>query len=340
MAQSLKRYLDRHRIVRSRNVDVVQAFLHGKGFEIDVASRDVRQLDVCINCAVLPSLSVGYLQNGTPAVTRSRYGPSDYQIMLPIRDPLDARIDGQDVLCGPWRAVVSSPHHNYWAMAHGRGARFRICISERAIREQLGALLCDLPLMPLEFTSAMDLTDGFGRRFARHILTAIDDFEQTNSIMASPMTVASFEQFIISELLLCHPHNYTKALQQLNRSIAPRDLKRAIEYMHANLEAPLTIERIAATAGVAGQTLFKHFRDTYGISPMRYVRNLRFERAHQDLLKAGAESKITEIALRWGFAHLGRFAVEYRERFGESPSETLARSSRSPQPRVLKIGTS
>jgi AraC-like DNA-binding protein len=325
MAQSFRRYLDRHRIVRSRDVSVVQAFLHGKGFEIDVASRDANRLDVCINCAVLPSLSVGYLQNGTPAVTRSRCGPSDYQILLPIHDPMDARIDSRTILCGPWRGVVSSPHRDYWAMAHGRGARFRICITEQAIRDQLAALLSDLPVTPLEFASAMDLTDGFGRRFARHILSAVDDFEQTNSIMASPTTVTSFEQFIVGELLLCHPHNYTKALEHLNRSIAPRDVKRAIEYMHANLEAPLTIERIAVTAGVAGQTLFKHFRDTCGISPMRYVRNLRFERARQELLKAGAGSKISEIALRWGFAHLGRFAVQYRQRFGESPSETLGK---------------
>ena len=253
--------------------------------------------------------------------------------MLPIH-PMDVRIDGQNVLCGPRRGVVSSPHRNYWAMAHGRGVRFRICITEQVVREQLATLLGDLPVMALEFASTMDLTIGFGRRFARHILAAIDDFEQTNSIMASAMTVTSFKQFIISELLLCHPHNYTKALERRNRSIAPRDVKRAIEYMHANLEAALTIERIAATAGVAGQTLFKHFRDTYGISPMRYVRNLRFERAHEELLKAGAGSKITEIAFRWGFAHLGRFAVEYRQRFGESPSETLARRSRSPQPLV------
>jgi AraC-like DNA-binding protein len=256
---------------------------------------------------------------------RSRYGLSDYQILLPIHDPMDVRSHGQNILGGPWRAVVSSPQSIFWATTYGRGARFRICITERAVRDQLAALLGDLPIMPLEFASAMDLTTGFGRRFARHILTAVDDFEQTNSIMASPTTVVSFEQFIVGELLLCHPHNYTKALERLNRSIAPRDVKRAIEYMHANLEAPLTIERIAATAGVAGQTLFKHFRDTCGISPMRYVRNLRFERARQELLKAGAGSQISEIALRWGFAHLGRFAVEYRQRFGESPSETLGR---------------
>jgi AraC-like DNA-binding protein len=325
MTQSAKRYMDRHRIVRSQDMYVVQAFLHSKGYEFDVASRDVSGLDVCINCAVLPSLSVGYLQNGTPAVTRSLPDPSDYQILLPIQDPMEAHTGGQSIVCSPQRAVVSSPGRDYWARAHGRGARFRICISEQAVHEQLAGLLGDVLASRLEFASAMDLTNGFGRRFARHILVAVDDFERTNSIMASRITTTSFEQFIISELLLYHPHNYTQALEHLKRSIAPRDIKRAIDYMHANLDAPLTINGIATTVGVGGQTLFKHFRDTYGISPMRYVRNLRFEKARQELLNAKAGARVTEIASRWGFGHLGRFAVEYRSRFGERPSETLAR---------------
>jgi AraC-like DNA-binding protein len=197
------------------------------------------------------------------------------------------------------------------------------------MRDQLSGLLGHAPVRPLEFAPAMDLTGGFGSRFARYILAAADDFERTNSILSGPISVTSFEQFIICELLLYHPHNYTKALQQLDRSIAPRDVKRAIDYIQANLDSPLTVGRIAAAAGVPGQTLFKHFRDSHGISPMRYVRDLRFGRARQELLNARAGASITEIASRWGFSHLGRFAVEYRLRFGETPSQTRARRSSS-----------
>jgi AraC-like DNA-binding protein len=331
MAASGKRYLDGHRIIRSQDLDVVRAFLHNKGFDIDVANRDVGRLDYCANCVVLPSLSVGYLQIGTLAVMRTLPGPSDYQILLPIQDVMEARTGGHSILCDAQRAVVSSPDGGWWSRTHGLG-RFRICITEQAVHQQLAALLGDVPMRPMEFASAMDLTGGFGHRFARHVLTAVYDFERTNSIIASQLTVTAFEQFIISELLLCHPHNYSAALERLRCAIAPRDVKRAIDYMHANLDTPLTIHSIATTAGIAGQTLFKHFRDTYGISPMRYVRNLRFERVRRELLAAKTGATITEIASRWGFAHLGRFAVEYRLRFGESPSQTLARrapSSRS-----------
>jgi AraC-like DNA-binding protein len=321
--QSAKRYLDRHRIVRTRNMDAAQEFLHSKGFELDISSRDAVDLDVCINCAILPNLSIGYLQNGIPATIRSLSSKTDYQVTLPIQDAMEAHAAGQSVPCGPLRAVVSSSQSEYWARSVGGGRRFRVCITEQAVREQLGAMLGYAPMGHLEFAPGMDLTKGFGRKFARYILAAVDDFERTSSIMGSPLTVAAFEQFIVGELLLYHPHNYSNALSRLDRSIAPRDVKRAIDYIHANLESPLTISRIATTAGVPGQTLFKHFRDAHGISPMRYVRNLRFERARKELMDARPGARVTEIASHWGFSHLGRFAVEYRLRFGESPSETL-----------------
>lgn len=324
MTHPAKLYMDRQRIVRTQNIDAAQAFLHGKGFELDVARRDLGSIDLCINCAVLPGLSVGYLQWGVPAINRSLTGLEDYQVILPI-DPMEARIGGQTVLCGPQRATVSSPRHDYRAETGGLGARFRICISERAVGEQLTALLGEVPARPVEFARAMELTTGFGNQFARYILAAANDFEHANSIGASAIATTSFEQFIVCELLLRHPHNYSEALMRLKRTIASRDVKRAIDYMHANLEAPVTIADISSTAGVAGRTLFKHFQDTRGVSPMQYLRNLRFEKAKQELLNAQAGMSVTEIAARWGFGHLGRFAVEYRKRFGESPSETLRR---------------
>jgi transcriptional regulator GlxA family with amidase domain len=67
-----------------------------------------------------------------------------------------------------------------------------------------------------------------------------------------------------------------------------------------------------------------------GVSPASYMHNVRLERAHEELLMVQPGDGVTvgDVALRWGFQHAGRFAVYYRQRFGESPSETL----RSSQP--------
>ena len=61
---------------------------------------------------------------------------------------------------------------------------------------------------------------------------------------------------------------------------------------------------------------------------MRYLRTARFESVRDELRRCEPEMCVTDVAIRWGFEHMGRFAVEYRKRFGESPSQTLGKRRR------------
>ena len=61
---------------------------------------------------------------------------------------------------------------------------------------------------------------------------------------------------------------------------------------------------------------------------MRLLKTTRLDGARSELLKADSDSvSVTDIALKWGCQHLGRFSVEYKQRFGESPSATLQHRS-------------
>ncbi len=72
------------------------------------------------------------------------------------------------------------------------------------------------------------------------------------------------------------------------------------------------------------------FRTNLEVAPLVYLRGVRLDRAREELLDAGGSTAmVSEIAQRWGFAHLGRFAGYYAERFGEHPSTTLRRSRRA-----------
>jgi TolB-like protein len=86
-----------------------------------------------------------------------------------------------------------------------------------------------------------------------------------------------------------------------------------------------SIKELAAACGVAPRTLQKHFRRFVGRTPREVQWALRLERARRDLLLALPDASVTDIALRWGFRHLGRFAILYRRRYDESPSATLRR---------------
>ena len=173
----------------------------------------------------------------------------------------------------------------------------------------------------------MNLMKGYGRSLAQQISLAIGDFERVGAWRWNAITTGLFEDFIMCRLLLAHPNNYSQLLWRRQRSLTPRDLRRAIEYMDVNLAAPITIADIAEASAVAGRTLFQYFRDFRGTSPMRHLRDARFYRVRQALCEAESGESVAAIARTWGFSHMGRFAVEYRKRFGESPSQTARKRS-------------
>lgn len=105
--------------------------------------------------------------------------------------------------------------------------------------------------------------------------------------------------------------------------VTPRCVRMVEEYLVAHCDRPLTPEALALVAGVSVRSLYLGFQRYRGVSPMRLLHEVRLRRAHEDLLQAPPGTRVTDVALRWGLGHLGRFSQDYREAFGESPSETL-----------------
>ena len=81
---------------------------------------------------------------------------------------------------------------------------------------------------------------------------------------------------------------------------------------------------LAEIAGVSVRRLQQGFREYVGQTPFHYLHDVRLERAHADLVNSGPSTTVTDIALRWGIMHMGRFAADYRRKYGRAPSHTLA----------------
>lgn len=104
-----------------------------------------------------------------------------------------------------------------------------------------------------------------------------------------------------------------------------RALWRVESSLAENTRRRLSIRDLSLTAGVSVRTLELLFREELGVSPKRYLRAYRLNNVRRTLQNAnGRPVAIGEIADRWGFTHLSQFAADYRELFGERPSETLA----------------
>jgi AraC-like DNA-binding protein len=319
-------FLDQHRIFHSRDVEETRAYLGNKDFSLDIKHRHAPDLDVRVNGFFLPGLYVGYIRYGSPVTISAPSAHDDYWIQLPLRGQLEVSLGADSLECSASRGAIASPMLDDCRLRSDQGGtRIQLALRKPALMAHLSALLGRPPAEPLIFAPAIDLTSGYGRSLARYVLAALEDADHGASVLSNPTTAAAFEQFIFTGLLLSHPHSHSEALQRLERPIVPRDVRRALDFMEARLDAPVMFAQIVEAAGVPGRTLLKHFRDWRGTSPMRYLRDARLEKVRDALLRAGPEQSVTAIAMNWGFAHMGRFALEYRRRFGESPSRTLRR---------------
>ncbi len=149
--------------------------------------------------------------------------------------------------------------------------------------------------------------------------------EHTSGVLSTPLAAAHFEQVLISGLLSAQPNNTLLAAS----GTAPptsRTVRRALNLISARPEHPWRVAELATEVEVSPRTLQQAFQRERGTSPLEELRRSRLVRAHADLLAGSPESTtVTEVACRWGFFHLGRFAQTYRASYAESPSQTLAR---------------
>ena len=90
---------------------------------------------------------------------------------------------------------------------------------------------------------------------------------------------------------------------------------------------PVSIRELCHAAALNQRTLLRAVRAVHGLTPCHYLRGIRLAEARQAFLCVDTRSTVTEVALRFGFRELGRFAVIYRAKFGESPSDTLRRTT-------------
>lgn len=105
-------------------------------------------------------------------------------------------------------------------------------------------------------------------------------------------------------------------------TVRPRIVSRVLDALEADPARDWTAADLAREAGVGIRRLQQGFQRYLGTTPMQHLLGIRLARVHTDLL-AGTDPTVADVAFRWGFTHLGRFAAAYRERYGVAPSQTL-----------------
>jgi AraC family transcriptional regulator, ethanolamine operon transcriptional activator len=90
-----------------------------------------------------------------------------------------------------------------------------------------------------------------------------------------------------------------------------------------HLDEPVTVTQLCEVTNVSRRTLQYSFESILGISPIQYLRISRLNGVRRSLVQAQHGQAVSDIAAQWGFWHLSQFAKDYKQLFGEQPSQTL-----------------
>lgn len=161
----------------------------------------------------------------------------------------------------------------------------------------------------------------------RHAIDHLDQYVLADpAAMASPLIVATASRYLAACVLATFPNSGLSEVTAADRTGAgSMVVRRAVAYIETYAGMNISPADIAAAAHITVRGLQYAFRRHLDTTPMAYVRRVRLDRAHRDLVAADPTrgDTVTAIATRWGFLHQGRFVANYRRRYGRTPGQTL-----------------
>ncbi|WP_230672760.1 helix-turn-helix transcriptional regulator [Rathayibacter sp. Leaf248] len=154
--------------------------------------------------------------------------------------------------------------------------------------------------------------------------TAVSEASSALAAAATaPLVRFTAELNLARALLALFPWRAWDVPEILRRPSASRT-RVALDFLQHHARDPITPADAARAAGLHTRTLQQATQRHLGVSPSVYLRDVRLDRAHTDLVAGDpCSTTVAAVAREWGFGNLGRFASTYQARFGEKPSQTL-----------------
>ncbi|WP_045538388.1 AraC family transcriptional regulator [Gordonia sihwensis] len=248
-----------------------------------------------------------------------------YDVMLAVSGSSTIEAAGTRsgrTLIDPSHAALLSPGMSASMRMDSDYGQLHLRIERQTVDRVLEAMLGRPAGDPVLFDVALDLTSGGGRSWRHLAAMVFEDMTSGDGLTAHPLAARSWQDALLSGLLAAQPGSHATALDDRVRGRPHRrQLSRVLDFCEERVADPIGVVDMAEVAGISTRALQRMFREELGSTPTAHLQGLRLSRVRSDLLE-GASETVTDVALRWGFTHLSRFAAAYRARYGESPSQT------------------
>lgn len=179
----------------------------------------------------------------------------------------------------------------------------------------------------LQLALQMQMTTPEGAAFLRALVDWHDVMEKSGSDSAYLRKLSS--ELLLARMLNAVENSASHSLSAGEGSTgstvrADGLANRFVAAIEDGVEYGVGVFEIADQLGVPVRTLQDHIRSAFGTTPSALLREARLQHAQRLLVASDSSNEtVTAIAQQCGFGHLGRFANEYRARYGETPAQTL-----------------
>ncbi|EEB86446.1 transcriptional regulator, AraC family [Roseobacter sp. GAI101] len=324
-------YFSHHPVLRTCDLDEARARVAQQfcDHRLELGSRN-KPLSVSHNAVRGRNLSVNYLSYGAEVSVDPGQFNSFYMFQMPLSGKAHVKHRGSEMTADADTGTLLNPDRTA-RLRWGADCRKLLFQIDRTHLENVAQSLTGTPLPgPVRFDMRVDFTSTNGRKLQRAFAACAMAIERGSLFQPQySATELRIETDLVVALLTLQNSNVSHIISRAEGGAAPRDMRRALDYMHANLSEPITILDIAKAAEMNVRTLQKAFQRSFAKTPMQVLRDARLDAAHYLLSDRNDAPNVSETAYSCGFSHLGRFSSYYRSRFGHSPRDVRAQSLNS-----------
>lgn len=318
--------LSRHTIFRSREAKAAEDSLcrnlcpHSLFVQQD-------QVDVIHNRVSLPSSELSFIRYGTSVEVRSPQLVDFYLLIANYTGSSRLRMNGRELVIGPGSGSLIAPDTAFTIEGSHEASVLVWKLKRQAVQEQADLLWGDAPASSLNglrriFSFSGDTSAGL----TRALCFLAQELDAQDSVLLHPAGIAMMEKSLMMALFQMPPDLKPSLTHE---RIAPACVRQVEDYIRAHAGDDISMEDLIRQSGVSGRTLFRVFRHFRHMSPMAYLRTVRMNRIRADLLSPPhGVATVTDILARWGITQFGRFAADYKMKYGELPSQTMRKGGR------------
>ena len=315
--------LSRYPAIRTRDVDELSKRLSGlfSVWSVDLGRGGQRVFEGRLNHRQMKDVSVTYARYASTLAVSLSHGDS-YLQGFPLRGHGSVVIDGSEREVSPTGGIVGGPNADMRIKYSSDFEHLIVRIAPRRLVKTLSGLIGRPIGAPLRMAANFKPVRSMLVAQRRLLEFTVRELDRDESL--PDLVLAELEQALVVSYLSCNTHNYSHLLRDDPvHPVAPWQVRLAEEYIEQNWDQPITVEALAFVANVGIRSLFYSFKQSRGVSPMIFVRQVRLRHAKEMLMHAGSEATVTTVASACGFSNLGHFAKYYCAVFGEHPSATL-----------------